>query len=133
MLADHDNPGSKDLNVAIHEMGHEFKKDDPRANTDMALKYIYYALAAQLFILSKLLKKVKAQGEFLESRKWLLLQPLPSNIDIEKLINNNINNQKQIPIIFDETQNAIEVYKDKFHSSDYNTRRPLYTILLCSN
>ncbi|CAJ0754950.1 22118_t:CDS:2, partial [Entrophospora sp. SA101] len=36
----HDNPGPKDLNVAIHEMGREFQKDDPRANTDMALKIL---------------------------------------------------------------------------------------------
>ncbi|CAJ0826962.1 14309_t:CDS:2, partial [Entrophospora sp. SA101] len=40
MLAGHDNPGPKDLNVAIHEMGREFQKDDPRANTDMALKFL---------------------------------------------------------------------------------------------
>ncbi|CAJ0645748.1 16614_t:CDS:2 [Entrophospora sp. SA101] len=40
MLAGHDNPGPKDLNVAIHEMGREFQKDDPRANTDMALKIL---------------------------------------------------------------------------------------------
>ncbi|CAJ0869923.1 4372_t:CDS:2, partial [Entrophospora sp. SA101] len=51
MLAGHGNPGSKNLNVAIHEMGREFKKDDSRANTDMALNSIVY--------LSKLLKKAK--------------------------------------------------------------------------
>ncbi len=158
MLAGYDNPGSKDLDTAIFKMGRGFKEDDPRANTAIALKYIRCALAARLFILSKLLKKAKAQGQFLEPRKWLLLQLLPSNIGIgydfwvelsnvfyddtyegiENFIKHQfqkmekLTNQKQIPVIFDETQNAIEVYKDKFHSSDYNTRRPLYTILLRS-
>ncbi|CAJ0902994.1 22642_t:CDS:2 [Entrophospora sp. SA101] len=58
MLAGHDNPGPKDLNVAIHEMGREFQKDDPRANTDMALK-VYSLCIGSLPLYTILLRSIE--------------------------------------------------------------------------
>jgi hypothetical protein len=133
----------------------QYLTDDPEENDRCALKFTRAILLARLFILSKVLR----HKSNITPRQWLLMQLLPMQITKEdfwvpisrvfrglqeevqdELISEFINNlqplipipqqAERLPIVIDEAQTAIGLYKDRFSATQPGQLRPFFAILL---
>ena len=136
------NLGSQDMDISISDLGQYLTVNDPDKNTLIALRFTRAILLSRLFILSKVL----CHKSNITPRHWLLIQLLPMQVNREdfwvpisrvfrgleeevqnELISEFINNlqplipiphqAERLPIVIDEAQTAISLYKDRFSSS----------------
>ena len=148
------NLGSHDMDKSKDELK-KYLTDDPEENERCALKFTRAILLSRLFILSKVLR----HKSNITPRHWLLIQLLPIQVTKEdfwvpisrvfrgleeevqdELISEFINNlqplipipqqAERLPIVIDEAQTAISLYKDRFSSSQPGQLRPFFAILL---
>ncbi|RGB36940.1 hypothetical protein C1646_757533, partial [Rhizophagus diaphanus] len=152
------NLGSQDMDISISDLGQYLTVNDPDKNTLIALRFTRAMLLGRLFILNKLLDFHNQDvNRNFTPKQWLLMQLLPTRIteiedfwttisyvfrelkqeDQYKLINtltanfNTLTSQEKLPIVIDESQVAIDTYKEHFSTTQTEGQlRPFFSILL---
>jgi hypothetical protein len=131
------------MDFSISDLGQYLTANDPEKNTLIALRFTRAILLGRLFILNKLLDFLNQDvNRNFTPNQWLLMQLLPTRIsgqdfwisisrvfrelkqeDQDKLINTFIAKfetltlQKKLPIVVDESQIAINKYKELFSTT----------------
>jgi hypothetical protein len=152
------NLGSQDMDISIRDLGQYLTANYPVKNTLIALKFTRAMLLGRLFILNKLLDFYNQDvNRNFTPKQWLLMQLLPTRIteledfwttisrifrklkleDQDELINTftakfkTLTSQEKLPIVIDESQIAINTYKEIFSSPQTEGQlRPFFSILL---
>ncbi|GBC03588.1 hypothetical protein RclHR1_00520040 [Rhizophagus clarus] len=153
------NLGSRDMDVTINDLGFKLVPNKLQENSNIALRYTRAMLLGRLFILTKLLE-FHRNNNFINftPKQWLLMQLFPlqiyekddfwcyvardfRNLDPERhnelvatfvtKFKSFVPKQARLPIAIDESQSAIEKYKNMFLPTNPNNQtRPFFVILL---